>query len=202
MCEPLSFSLERMLVLSSDAESYSEPFQTYFKHEMELFKKIATGFFDKKLHLRCLIGDVSTYTSSDPRPPYCWHRENTSWVKINHLSANFTKWSNLLKQFIANLPTNCLSVFDHFVGLALKGLKKQPFADVLQNSFFLILQYWQENTCLESLFNIVACQRIEGTPTHLFTCESWKSFFHRPPPTAASEIRHVLKKIHGIYFWI
>ena len=25
-------------------------------------------------------------------------------------------------QFVGNLPTNCLSVFDHFVGLALKGL--------------------------------------------------------------------------------
>ena len=44
---------------------------------------------------------------------------NTS---LNPLSANFTKWSNTLKQFVGNLPTNCLSVFDHFVGLALKGL--------------------------------------------------------------------------------
>ena len=35
----------------------------------------------------------------------------------------FTKWSNTLKQFVGNLPTNCLSVFDHFVGLALKGLR-------------------------------------------------------------------------------
>ena len=38
------------------------------------------------------------------------------------LSASFTKWSNTLKQFVGKLPTNCLSVFDHFVGLALKGL--------------------------------------------------------------------------------
>ena len=42
---------------------------------------------------------------------------------LNPLSANPTKWSNTLKQFVDNLPTNCLSVFDHFVGLALKGLK-------------------------------------------------------------------------------
>ena len=28
-----------------------------------------------------------------------------------------------LKQFVGNLSTNCLSVFDHFVRLALKGLK-------------------------------------------------------------------------------
>ena len=44
-------------------------------------------------------------------------------TSINSLSANPTKWSNTLKQFVGNLPTNCLSVFDHFVKLALKGLK-------------------------------------------------------------------------------
>ena len=43
--------------------------------------------------------------------------------KRNPLSAKFIKWSNTLKQFVGKLPTNCLSVFDHFVGLALKGLK-------------------------------------------------------------------------------
>ena len=37
---------------------------------------------------------------------------------------NFTKWSNTLKQFVGKLPTNCLSVFDHFVGLVLKAFKK------------------------------------------------------------------------------
>ena len=35
---------------------------------------------------------------------------------VNPLTVNPTKWSN-------TLPTNCLSVFNHFVGLALKGLK-------------------------------------------------------------------------------
>ena len=42
--------------------------------------------------------------------------------KLNPLNANFTKWSNTIKKFVGNLPTNCLSVFDHFVGLVLKGL--------------------------------------------------------------------------------
>ena len=42
--------------------------------------------------------------------------------EVNPLRANATKWSNTLKQFVGNLPTNCLSVFDHFVKLALKGL--------------------------------------------------------------------------------
>ena len=43
--------------------------------------------------------------------------------KINPLSANPEKWPNTLKQFVGNLPTNCLSVFDHFMNLAIKELK-------------------------------------------------------------------------------
>ena len=48
------------------------------------------------------------------------------WEKtfFNPLSANPTKWSNTLKQFVDNLPTNCLSVFDHFVKLTLKRLRQ------------------------------------------------------------------------------
>ena len=43
-------------------------------------------------------------------------------VSVNPLSANPTEWSNTLNQFVGKLPTNCLSVFAHFVGLALKVL--------------------------------------------------------------------------------
>ena len=42
---------------------------------------------------------------------------------FNPLRTNPTKWSNTLRQFVGKLPTNCLSVFDHFVGLVLKGLR-------------------------------------------------------------------------------
>ena len=42
---------------------------------------------------------------------------------INPLSTSPTKWSNTLKQLIGKLLTNCLSVFDHFVKLAVKGLR-------------------------------------------------------------------------------
>ena len=38
------------------------------------------------------------------------------------LSANPEKWSNTLKQIVGNLPTICLSVFDNFMNLALKGI--------------------------------------------------------------------------------
>ena len=31
-----------------------------------------------------------------------------------------------IKQFVGSLPANCLSVIDHFVGLALNGLRRGP----------------------------------------------------------------------------
>ena len=44
---------------------------------------------------------------------------------FNSLSTNPTKWSDTLKQFNkSNLPTNCFSLFDHLVKLALKGLSE------------------------------------------------------------------------------
>ena len=57
-----------------------------------------------------------------------WKNQSLKFLltfNVNPLSANFTKWSITLKQFVGKLPTNCLSVFDHFVGLALKGLMWQ-----------------------------------------------------------------------------
>ena len=48
-------------------------------------------------------------------------------MNFNPLSANPEKWSNTLKQIVGNLPTICLSVFDHFMNLALKGLSCQLF---------------------------------------------------------------------------
>ena len=54
---------------------------------------------------------------------YGYFQKSEILYKLNPLSANFTKWSNTLKQFVGKLPTSCLSVFDYFVGLALKGLR-------------------------------------------------------------------------------
>ena len=47
----------------------------------------------------------------------------THIIFINLLNVNPEKWSNTLKQIVGNLSTICLSVFDHFINLALKGLK-------------------------------------------------------------------------------
>ena len=49
--------------------------------------------------------------------------DNSGYHLLNPSSANPTKWSKTLKQFLASLPTNCLSLFAHFVGLVLKRLK-------------------------------------------------------------------------------
>ena len=54
-----------------------------------------------------------------------------SAVVFNPLNANPTKWSNTLKQFVGNWPTNCLSVFDHFVKLALKGLRGENLLSLM-----------------------------------------------------------------------
>ena len=69
---------------------------------------------------------------------------------LNPLMANITKWSNTLKQFVGKLATNCLSVFDHFVGLALKGLNN--VTSMLKLWHMTISQNSQENTCVTAYF--------------------------------------------------
>ena len=73
---------------------------------------------------------VGSHKCKGKRPEICSHVHEISGFSssvtnetINPLSANSTKWPNTLKQFISKLPTNCLSVFDYFVKLALKGLR-------------------------------------------------------------------------------
>ena len=42
-------------------------------------------------------------------------------ICLNPLKSNHTNWPNKLKRFVGNSRRNSLIVFDHFVGLALKG---------------------------------------------------------------------------------
>ena len=59
---------------------------------------------------------------------------------INSLSTNFIKWSNTLTQFVGKLPTNRLSVFDHFVGFALKGFSQYiPLSRIRDNKSLKIV---------------------------------------------------------------
>ena len=62
---------------------------------------------------------------------------------VNPLSTNPEKWSNTLKQIVGNLPTICLSVFDHFMNLALKGLRR----DVQVTKLEAYLYYININLC-------------------------------------------------------
>ena len=55
-------------------------------------------------------------------------------------SANPTKWSNTFKQFVGRLSMNCLIVFDHFVGLASKGLTRKLKFDKTH----LIIHFWSK----------------------------------------------------------
>ena len=97
----------------------------------------ACNFIKKRLQHRCFLVNIANFLRT------VFFVENLRWlllvlcifnlhVFLNPLSANPTKWANTLKQFAGKLPTNCLSMFDHFVGLALKRLRVrviilQPF---------------------------------------------------------------------------
>ena len=48
---------------------------------------------------------------------------------ISSLSTNFTNWSNTFKQFVGNLPTNCLTVFGPW---CFQG--RLAFLDIFSNS--------------------------------------------------------------------
>ena len=59
------------------------------------------------------------------------------YLLFNPLNANVTKWSYTLKQFVGKTRRIFLSVFDHFVRLALKGWRrgKPWFVLVLAGSY-------------------------------------------------------------------
>ena len=95
----------------------------------------------------------------------------TNFDTFNPLSANPTKWLNTLKQFIGNLPTNCLSVFDHFVGLALKGLICGFHELLLPNSYLVLpgcVWDWSIFTCylifhvIRFVIFFVYCSEVRG----------------------------------------
>ena len=58
---------------------------------------------------------------------FCKSRDCQIFKKnyVNPLSDNPTKWWKTLKQFVGKLPTNFLSVFEHFVGLPFEELMNE-----------------------------------------------------------------------------
>ena len=74
---------------------------------------------------------------------------------FNPLSANLEKWSNTLKQIVGNLPTICLSVFDHFMNLALKGLRTSNYELSYEELLDLTNGVSPHQRCLNSLMTEV-----------------------------------------------
>ena len=89
--------------------------------EVNCFVEDFFHFFDVCSNLKDLSSWISIY--SKIYSSFKHFKLQYMHIEINPFSANFTKWSNTLKQFIGNLPTNYLSMFDDFVFLALKGLR-------------------------------------------------------------------------------
>ena len=84
----------------------------------------------KRTNAKC-CGNISTevYRYAADNNSRCYRKKN-----VNPLNANPIKWPNTLKQFVGKLPTNCLSVFGHFVNLALKGLIEKLLPRALENT--------------------------------------------------------------------
>ena len=101
--------------------------------------------------------------TKDPRKKkfVAWLKLMTQKNNFNPLSVNFTKWSSTLKQFVGKFPTNCLSVFDHFVGLALKGLN------------WWRVCYWTTRVKIVELTHIIPKLQNES---NLMSCGIWPSF--------------------------
>ena len=93
-------------------------------HNIEITNKMVTSC--KSAHSRYLIALEDAKRQSQATEKETKHKLiKTEIADINPLSANLTKWPNTLKQFVGKLPTNCLSVFDHFVRLALQVLSHE-----------------------------------------------------------------------------
>ena len=77
----------------------------------------------------------------------------TNNVSLNPLSANPTKWSNTLKQFVGKLPTNCLSVLEHFVKLALKGSRGSSTNAYVVIQILLLMVVFRFQTVISAIFD-------------------------------------------------
>ena len=113
--------------------------QTHFCFEQLILETTATISHDRNLKRASELGDIpfsivwenneihslrfyQKYLFFTLTLIFCLAGMVLKKLILNPLSVSFTKLSNTPKQFIGNLPTNCLSESGHFVGLALKTL--------------------------------------------------------------------------------
>ena len=105
-----------MLSLWKDNTFFCVLSEVLNKCQLQNLNKTRQGCYSVDSHVVPLaFGDNNEWKISE-----CEFRSFHS--TLNPLSANPTKWPNTLKTIRRLLSTNRLSVFDHFVGLALEGL--------------------------------------------------------------------------------
>ena len=107
-------------------------------------------------------------------------QRNDTQLIFNPLSTSPTKWSKTLKQFVSSLLTNFLSVFDHSVGFALKGLNQYSSANANSRSsyhrekvFLKISLILKESTCVRVSFLI----KLQAAPATLLNKKPWHRCF-------------------------
>ena len=119
------------------------------KNNVETFRVTEKQYYKIILFKKVLLNEIDIFREVTDKyhkvfpgkkiATKCWPS-----IIINPLSANLTKWPNTLKQFIGKLPRNCLSVFHHFVKLALKGLRN-PNKLFSRYYAHIILLIWLKN---------------------------------------------------------
>ena len=93
-----------------------------------IFRQLSSSVIGKALNKKGFVLPFCTFRENFwPSSKVCYlaglRKLSVEGRLVNPLSTDPTKWSNTPKQFVGRLPANCLSVFDHFVALALKGLR-------------------------------------------------------------------------------
>ena len=138
---------------------------------------------------------------------------------LNPFNFNPTKWSNTLKQFVGKMPTNCLSVFDHFVRPTFNGLSTTrraarrwlsiswcylartlycfhglPFA-ILTVAQYLLKKMFLFNRITTNKF----MKRIFSFTYIIFTCKTGNLQFFPPKISVKKKRRRIFQK-ENLYF--
>ena len=120
------------------------------------FRVLLFGYADMMFEFLASLDEPFFLIFFDEYQKLLWKQKRllTLW------SADLTKWSNTLKQFVGKLPTNCLSMFDHFVGLAFTELINIPEWKVIKKNRWIInadryqIKKWN-NHCESRIFIVI-----------------------------------------------
>ena len=106
-------------------------FKIWYCKKQHMYCFLPFGFINVIIFVNNPSGSYSTFVGADLEYPISLSFDRCTWSELGYfdfepslklwchraqdfhspLSANITKWSNTLKQFVG-MPTNCLSMFD------------------------------------------------------------------------------------------